>query len=96
MKKITYTKTADIGSDGEERGTYLVIAVDGIVLGTCATQHGMGRYGRETKFASLSSTVFYDRRKDLVNELICFHFNLIPADRLDGGIERTVGDFLAA
>jgi hypothetical protein len=31
-----------------------------------------------------------------VNELICFHFNLIPAERYEGGIERTVADFLAA
>ena len=97
MKKITFTKTTDFDIDGDVRSVYFVVKVDGIKIGTVSKESGFGRYGRETKWVSGENyNINYDTRKELVAELICCHFNLIPADWVRGGIEATVAEFLAA
>jgi hypothetical protein len=97
MKKITFTKTTETDIDGDIRSTYYVVAVDGIVVGSVEKQGGWGRYGKQTQWISTENVnVRRDTRTELVNELICSRFNLIPAERYEGGIASTVADFLAA
>ena len=97
-KTITFTKATDTDCDGDVRATYFEVRVAGVLIGAVQKDEG-DRMTREPKTMWISPENPMCRRTtrtELVNEMICAHFGLVPADNYWDGMKRTVAEFLAA
>lgn len=100
MKKITYTK---INPESDYILAAYEVKVDGISVGIVEKQIETTFYnnGQATRsavwmLAGGNHKASCSTRSEVAQRAIVGHFGLIPFENFDGGIERTVADFLAA